>query len=71
MFFLIFFKKKFLPKKRRRKKCCPLSFPILGGRDLTRALQSSPFQKYENLKIHFFFPPKKEEKNAILLVFQY
>ena len=26
------------------KKCYPLSFPILGGRDLTRALQSSPFQ---------------------------
>ena len=28
----------------------PLSFPILGGRDLTKALQSSPFQKYKNLK---------------------
>ena len=34
---------------RRRKKNCrkqfyPLSFPILGGRDSTRAFQSSPFQ---------------------------
>ena len=26
------------------KKCYPLSFPILGGRDSTRALQSTPFQ---------------------------
>ena len=32
------------------KKCYPLSFPILGGRALTRALQSSPFQKYKNLE---------------------
>ena len=42
------FKKNYLfeeeEKIRRRKKCYPLSFPILGGRDLTRALQSSPFQ---------------------------
>ena len=37
-------KKKKLPKKRRRKKCYPLSFPILGGRNSTRALQSSSFQ---------------------------
>ena len=36
-----------MPKK---KKNFPLSFPILGGRDSTRALQSSPFQKYKNLK---------------------
>ena len=27
-----------------KKKCYPLSFPILGGRDSTRALQSSPFK---------------------------
>ena len=27
-----------------QKKCYPLSFPILGGRDLIIALQSSPFQ---------------------------
>ena len=33
-----------MPKKIRRKKCHSLSFPILGVRDLTRALQSSPFQ---------------------------
>ena len=32
------------------KKCYPLSFPILGGHNSTRALQSSPFQKYKNLK---------------------
>ena len=38
IFFFDFFL--FLPKK----KCYPLSFPILGGSDLTRALQSSPFQ---------------------------
>ena len=31
-------------KKEKKKKCYPLSFPILGGRDLTRALQSSLFQ---------------------------
>ena len=41
-----------------QKKNHSFSFPILGGRDLTRALQSSPFQKYENLeksqKITFF-----------------
>ena len=33
----------------QKKKCYPLSFPALGGRNLTRALQSSPIQKYENL----------------------
>ena len=27
-----------------RKRCYPLSFSISGGRNLTRALQSSPFQ---------------------------
>ena len=37
---IFFLKNNFLPKK----KCYPLSFPILGGRDSTRALQSSPFQ---------------------------
>ena len=37
-------KKKKMPKKKERKKCYPLSFPILGGRDWNRALQSSPFQ---------------------------
>ena len=31
-------------KKKKEKKCYPLSFPILGGRDSTRALQPSPFQ---------------------------
>ena len=29
---------------RRKKKCYPLSFPILGESDLTRAHQSSLFQ---------------------------
>ena len=46
--FFSFLKKIFFQKKK--KKCYPLSFPILGGRDSTRALQSSPLQKYENLK---------------------
>ena len=43
----------------------PFSFPILGGRDSTRPLQSSPFQKYKNLKksqkityFHFFLEKK-------------
>ena len=27
-----------------KKQCYPLSFPILGGSDSTRALQSTPFQ---------------------------
>ena len=31
-------------KKCQKTKCFPLSFPILGGHDSTRALQSSPFQ---------------------------
>ena len=31
------------------KKIYPLCYPILGGFDSTRALQSGPFQKYENL----------------------
>ena len=35
-YFFIFF--------AEEKKCYPLSFPILGGRDSTRALQCSPFQ---------------------------
>ena len=35
----------------KKKKCNSLSFPISGGRDSTRALQSILFQKYENLKI--------------------
>ena len=80
-----FSQKKFFWKKfPQKKKGYPLSFPILGGRDSTRALQSSPFQKYENLKksqkftfflffifffFKFFFVEKK--KNAIILVFQY
>ena len=33
-----------------KKKCYPLSFPVLGGPDSTKALQSSPFQKYKNIK---------------------
>ena len=55
-----------------QKKCYPISFPLLGGRDLTRALQSSPFQKYKNLKkfqkFTFFQNKKinlKEEKNPL------
>ena len=33
-----------MQKKLITKKCNPFSFPILGGRDSTRALQSIPFQ---------------------------
>ena len=46
------------------KKSYPLSFPILGGHDSTRAFQSSLFQKYKNLKIsnHFFVKKKKKIK---------
>ena len=40
---------------KKRKKCYPLSFPILGGHNSTRALQSRPFQKYRNLKKSLFF----------------
>ena len=47
----LFLRKKIEERKKFcRKKCYPFSFPILGGRDSTRALQSSPFQKYENPK---------------------
>ena len=35
-------KKIFLPQKER--ECFPISFPILGGRNSTKALQSGPFQ---------------------------
>ena len=41
---LIFTKKKLKKNNDLQKKSYPLSFPILGGRDSTRALQSSPFQ---------------------------
>ena len=36
----------YLPEEKKlpEEKCFPLSFPVLGGRNLTRALQSSPFQ---------------------------
>ena len=62
-----------------QKKCYPLSFPILVGIDLTRAFQSSPFQKYKNLRKSFFsssffkifFSEKKKKKDPILLIFQY
>ena len=40
-----FNKKVFTEEKNLRKKCYPFSFPILGVRNSTRALQSSPFQK--------------------------
>ena len=68
-------------KEKGQKKCYSLSFPILGGRDSTRALQSSPFLKYKNLKNNFYSKKKFKEKklpqeinkikNVILLVFQY
>ena len=61
------------------KNCYPLIFPILGGRDLTRALQYSPFQKYKNLEksqkspfSYFLLKLSPERKKyAILLVLQY
>ena len=40
-FFVFFF---YFFSRQEEKKCYPLSCPILWGRDLTRALQSSPFQ---------------------------
>ena len=42
----LFFKKKFLDFffTEKKKKCYTFSFPKLGGQDLTRALQSTPFQ---------------------------
>ena len=48
-----------LPKE---KNCYPLSFPIFGGRDSTRTLQSSLFQKNKNLKKSLFFKKKKIKK---------
>ena len=36
--------KKAIDKKKMPKKCYPFSFLILGGRQSTRALHSSPFQ---------------------------
>ena len=60
------FEKK-IRKKRfcQTKKCYPLCFSILRGRNSTRALQSSRFQKYKNLKKTqkiFFFQQKKIKK---------
>ena len=54
------------------KKCYPLSFPILGGCNLTRALQSSPFLKYENFENYqkLFFLTKIKKRNAFLLFLQ-
>ena len=52
-------KKIFLPKN-----CYPLSFPIVGGHNSTRALQSSLFLKYKNLKKlkkNTFFPNTKKK----------
>ena len=57
--------KKQLPKKRR-KKCYPLSFPILGGCNSTRDLQSSLFQKYKNLKKSQKITLKKFRKGKCL-----
>ena len=64
IFFILFF-------FHGTKKGYTLSFPIFGGRDSTRALHSSPFQGYKNLKksptitffqqqkIYKFFSPQK------------
>ena len=64
-----------------KKKCNPRSFPLLGGCNWTRALQSSPFQIYKNFKKSqklLSFKTKQKidgekmcKKNAIVLVFQY
>ena len=56
--FFIFWRKKMFAEK---KKCYSLIFPISGGRDSTRPLQSSPFQKYENIK--------KSQKFTFLFLF--
>ena len=40
----------FFCQKKQQEKCYPLSFPILGGCDSTKALQSSLFQNYKNLE---------------------
>ena len=42
-----------------------LSLPILVGPDSTRALQSSPFQNYENLKKITFLQTNKKFKEKI------
>ena len=39
-----FLKDLFFAEKKKKKKCYPLGYPILGGRDSTRALQFTPFQ---------------------------
>ena len=39
-----------MPKKEEEKNCYPFSYPILRGHDSTRALQSSRFHKYKNIK---------------------
>ena len=74
--------KKILPKN---KKWYSLCFPILGGRNLTRALKASPFKKYNNLKFFLKIIKKKKkiaekrkknhiwktrDKNAIRLLFE-
>ena len=44
-----FFQKKLFKYFCCLKKCYPLSFTLLGGCDLTRALQSSPFRIQKGL----------------------
>ena len=66
---------------KAEKKRFPLSFPILGGRHSTRALQPAGFRNTKiskHLKKLLFFNQKikknkikkMQKKNAILLVFQ-
>ena len=49
--------------KQKIKKCYSLSFPILGGCDLTRALQSTPFQNPEG-EVWVW---RKDERTEILV----
>ena len=65
-----FFSKKKIEEKKIcwKKKCYPLSFPILGGRDSTRALQSTPFQNPGGVVRAWRTKKNEERRKSLCLI---
>ena len=53
--------------RKKKKECYPFSFSILGVRDSTRALQSSPFQNPGGGGLSVTEEEEEEEKKEILV----
>ena len=51
-----------------KKKCYTLSFPILGGRNSTRALQSTPFKNPGGVPWAWRSPKDKGRKSLCLIL---